>query len=56
MDGWTEDISNAKEISELPVQAREYLKKLEEVTGVPIYTVSLGPSREKIIFLHELFS
>ena len=56
MDGWTEDISNAKEISELPIQAREYLKKLEEVTGVPIYTVSLGPSREKIIFLHELFS
>ncbi len=56
MDGWTEDISNAKDISELPEQARDYLIKLEEVTGVPIYTVSLGPSREKIIFLHELFS
>lgn len=56
MEGWTEDISNAKDISELPVQARDYLNKLEEVTGVPIYTVSLGPAREKIIFLHELFS
>ncbi|MGB2693054.1 MAG: adenylosuccinate synthase [Thermodesulfobacteriota bacterium] len=56
MVGWTEDISNAKDISELPEQARNYLTKLEELTGVPIYTVSLGPSREKIIFLHELFS
>lgn len=54
MDGWTEDISDAKELSELPVQAQKYLEKLEEVTGVPIYTVSLGPSREEIIFLHEL--
>lgn len=55
MEGWAEDISDAKELSELPEQAKKYLEKLEEVTGVPIYTVSLGPSREKIIFLHELF-
>jgi len=55
MDGWKEDISEAKDISELPIQARKYLEKLEETTGVPIYTVSLGPSREKIIFLNEIF-
>lgn len=56
MEGWKEDISDAKDLSELPIQARKYLEKLEEVTGVRIYTVSVGPSREKIIFLHELFS
>jgi len=56
MEGWKEDISDAKDISELPLQARSYLENLEKVTGVPIYTVSVGPSREKIIFLHELFS
>jgi len=56
MEGWKEDISESKDISELPAQARKYLQKLEEVTGVPLYTVSLGPSREKIIFLHDLFS
>ena len=55
MDGWKEDISEAKDISEFPIQARKYLEKLEETTGVPIYTVSLGPSREKIIFLNEIF-
>lgn len=56
MAGWKEDISEAKDISEFPIQARKYLEKLEETTGVPIYTVSLGPSREKIIFLNEIFS
>ncbi len=56
MEGWKEDISDAKDISELPLQARRYLENLEKLTGVPIYTVSVGPSREKIIFLHELFS
>ena len=56
MEGWKDDISEAKDISELPIQARKYLEKLEETTGVPIYTVSLGPSREKIIFLNEIFS
>jgi len=56
MEGWKDDISEAKDISELPIQARKYLEKLEETTSVPIYTVSLGPSREKIIFLNEIFS
>jgi len=56
MEGWKDDISEAKDISELPIQARKYLEKLEECTGVPIYIVSLGPSREKIIFLNEIFS
>lgn len=56
MEGWKEDISDAKDISELPAQARSYLRKLEEVTGVSLYTVSIGPSREKIIFLYDLYS
>ncbi len=55
MEGWQEDISDARVISELPIQARKYLEKLEEITGVSLYTVSVGPSREKIIFLNEIF-
>jgi len=54
-DGWQEDISAVTDFGELPVQAQDYLKKIEEVTGVSIYAVSLGPSREKIIFISELF-
>jgi adenylosuccinate synthase len=55
MEGWKEDISSAREFGELPPQARDYVRKIEELTGVTIYAVSLGASREKILFLSELF-
>jgi adenylosuccinate synthase len=55
VEGWKEDISSAREFDELPQQARNYIRKLEELTGVTIYAVSLGASREKILFLSELF-
>jgi adenylosuccinate synthase len=56
MDGWKEDISSAADLNELPSQARNYIRKIEELTGVKIYAVSLGASREKILFLSELFN
>ncbi|MEW6144726.1 MAG: adenylosuccinate synthase [Thermodesulfobacteriota bacterium] len=55
IEGWKEDISSAREFGELPPQARNYVRKIEELTGVTIYAVSLGASREKILFLSELF-
>ena len=36
-------------------QARDYLDTIEEATGVPLYAVSLGASREKILYLNEIF-
>jgi len=56
MEGWKEDISSVADLSELPSQARNYIRKIEELTGVKIYAVSLGASREKILFLSELFN
>jgi len=55
MDGWKEDISSVVDFDGLPSQARNYVRKIEELTGVTIYAVSLGASREKILFLAELF-
>ncbi len=55
LEGWNEDISEVKDVSELPAQARDYLTALEQSTGVPLYAVSLGASREKILFLNEIF-
>ncbi|MGH7793227.1 MAG: adenylosuccinate synthase, partial [Thermodesulfobacteriota bacterium] len=54
MEGWKENISNVKSISDLPHQTRAFLSKVEETTGVPVWIVSLGASREKVIFLREL--
>lgn len=56
MDGWKEDISAARDFEDLPLQARNYIEKIEELTGVTIYAVSLGASREKILFLTDLFN
>ena len=55
LDGWNEDISGVRDVSELPPQARDYLDTIEASTGVPLYAVSLGASREKILFLNEIF-
>lgn len=53
IDGWCKDISGAKSHSELPIQARNFLKKIEDIIGLPIWLVSLGASREKFIYLNE---
>jgi len=55
MDGWKDDLSIVKEPSDLPVQAMAYIEKIEETTGVPINIVSIGASRERVVYLKELF-
>ncbi|HZX15235.1 MAG TPA: adenylosuccinate synthase [Thermodesulfobacteriota bacterium] len=56
LDGWREELRDLKNVSSLPSNARFYLEKIEETTGVPIWILSLGPSREKVIFLRDIFS
>ena len=53
--GWKEDISKAKSMDELPVNAKAYLNKLEELVGIPIKIVSVGPDREQTIILENPF-
>lgn len=55
LEGWNKDISGVRDVSELPPRARDYLDTIEASTGVPLYAVSLGASREKILFLNEIF-
>ena len=43
LPGWTESTVGAKSLDELPENARNYLKRLEEVVGVPVDIVSTGP-------------
>jgi adenylosuccinate synthase len=55
MPGWKDDISGAQNIKQLPAAARDYLKYIEEKTGVPMSIVSVGPKREETIELMDLF-
>jgi len=54
LDGWTEDISGARELSDLPVNARRYLTHLEEISGTRISAVGVGPGREATVTIHDL--
>ncbi|MCE5211030.1 MAG: adenylosuccinate synthase [Deltaproteobacteria bacterium] len=54
-DGWKEDILQAREMKELPVNARKYLKRLEELAEAKIILTSVGPGREETIVLEDPF-
>ena len=53
--GWNSDISSAKSLDELPENAKIYLNKLEELVGIPIKIISVGPDREQTIILENPF-
>ena len=55
LPGWNEDIRNIRTFSELPENTKLYLKTIEELVGVPIYIVSVGPAREETIILENIF-
>ncbi len=49
LPGWDEDITRAKVWEDLPEAARRYVRRLEELCGVPVVLVSVGPDREQTI-------
>ena len=53
--GWNEDISGATTLKELPENAKKYLKRIEELVGIPINIISVGPNREQTIILENPF-
>jgi adenylosuccinate synthase len=50
LDGWSEDISDARSEDELPENARAYLRYIEEAIGVPVVLISVGPGREQTMW------
>ena len=48
MPGWRADTSGAERFEELPAAAQRYLKRLEELLGVPICLISIGSQREQV--------
>jgi adenylosuccinate synthase len=53
-DGWDEDISSARSISDLPKQAQEYVTALEEMSGAPISAIGVGPGRDQTVQVRSL--
>jgi adenylosuccinate synthase len=53
MPGWTEPTRGAKSYDQLPRNAQAYVRRLEEVTGVPAAIISTGSDREETIIRSE---
>ena len=54
LDGWFEDISDAKELADLPGNARGYLAALQDMIGAPVCAVGVGPRRDQTLRLRPL--
>ena len=53
--GWSEEISQARSVDDLPAKARDYVKRIEEFTETPAYILSVGPGREQTMLLKNPF-
>ncbi len=53
-DGWDDSIADARTYEELPENAKIYLKKVEEFTGVKTSIISVGPRRDQTMIVSEL--
>jgi len=53
--GWKTDISKIRRYDDLPANAKKYLERMAEVTGIKIGIVSVGPNREQTIVLKNIF-
>jgi adenylosuccinate synthase len=49
MPGWTAPSAGVRHYKDLPAEARNYVTRLEEVTGVPAAIISTGSAREDTI-------
>ena len=56
LPGWQEDISKAKTLEDLPINARNYVKYLEEISGTRISAIGVGQDRDATISLHDLLA
>ena len=55
LDGWQEDVRGARRFSDLPANAQEYIRRLEEIVETEIILISVGSERDETIFLKNPF-
>jgi len=50
LPGWDEDITDCREVDELPAAARDYLAYIADLIGVPVALIGVGPGRDQVIW------
>lgn len=56
LPGWSESTVGIRDYDALPANARAYLRRIEEVAGVPVDIVSTGPDRNDDIILRHPYA
>ena len=56
MPGWKENTFGVTDVKQLPLNCRNYIKRIEEVTGVPVDILSTGPDRVETMILNDPFA
>ncbi|XMB86446.1 adenylosuccinate synthase [Mycoplasmatota bacterium WC44] len=54
LPGWQEDITGVTSFDELPINAQNYLLKIEDLTGIKVKMFSVGPDRKQTIELEKI--
>ncbi|MGP3972066.1 adenylosuccinate synthase [Streptomyces sp. 6N223] len=54
LPGWSEDITKARSLGDLPENARAYVRAVEELSGARVSAIGVGPGREETIEIHSL--
>ncbi|WP_406677184.1 adenylosuccinate synthase [Moorella sp. ACPs] len=55
LPGWQEDITKARTLADLPAACRAYIRRIEELAGVPVHLIAVGPRRDETIVVEEVF-
>jgi adenylosuccinate synthase len=53
--GWEEDIRGVRRFADFPLNAQKYLRAIEELAGIPLAVISVGPARDETIVLRNPF-
>lgn len=56
LPGWDEDVTGCRTLEELPENARNYIRRVSELTGVRISTFSVGPDRDQTNILENVWT
>ena len=52
--GWSEDISRARALDDLPRNARDYVTAVEDMINAPISVIGVGPGRDETVVVRDL--
>ncbi|WP_017756734.1 adenylosuccinate synthase [Calidifontibacillus oryziterrae] len=56
LPGWSEDITGVRKLDELPANARHYIERISQLTGIPLSIFSVGPDRDQTNIVRSVYA